>query len=695
MKLLVRNDIFELDENLYRLLHVVPETGMAVIIDRYATDAMPVLVCYIDIAHLPPVRGHKPDKPLSVTTRQRHDATRRASQVKEFVSDFPKISDKNYRAALAKVLCEKHNISRPTLYHNARLWWQGGQSESSLYPRYDLCGSNSFDDIKKGASGAKIEKEYQAHAYPLTKDDLEKIEWAIDKFFLIRNGQTLAETVRRLWDEHYFLQNEDGLKIRKPVGQKPTYSQVHRYLFSIRSIEEQIAARKGERFHAKSVKATLGSGRGFGRGPGDIYDVDAHRCEMSLATDDRLYYLGQPILYLLKDRATDLHVGMYIGIGEPSWMGVALALINVCEDKEALCLRLGIPYHENDWPAHELMPNKLAGDRGELATNHSGYMSPELHVDVTLFPGGTPQAKGSLEGAFFLERIFFQTLEYGYSPPSNEHLAYKGNLSAAMTFAEFEKIMWLRFILHNRRENVDLLEVSEIREIDAPSPINIWNYRLRKFPSFVHRAELNDVKLALLPRYKGSITSKGFRFRGCHFSNPLVVQMFSKIRGAQAIVVSFDPRSANTIWVRMESGEIIEADLAGRSVGYKGMTFDQVALIRRELAIKKRRSDERNAVGDAMLRQQAAELRKKIAADNRKKIKLSKNKKLKDAKTRGQATQYDRNQNAIANESAHQPASGLTHMPRKPSTPSTSEPARGTGTSHFDDRIQRALEKFQ
>ena len=58
--------------------------------------------------------------------------------------------------------------------------------------------------------------------------------------------------------------------------------------------------------------------------------------------------------------------GAYVGLEEPSWLGMMMALVNAATDRVKFCAEYGIKIEEEEWLAHHI-PDAILGDRGELA----------------------------------------------------------------------------------------------------------------------------------------------------------------------------------------------------------------------------------------------------------------------------------------------------------------------------------------
>lgn len=708
---LVYNDKFVFGEKICRLLHV--SSAYATIIDVNCATASPFKVPFAEIRELPVLSDEKGPNIRRVSAAEQSHAEFMYDAISDLASELPDMTDKSYRARRVNEVAALVGLTRQTIYKNLRRYWQGGQSVQALYPEFRKCGRVRIGRIDPSALANRNEVNLTdvstatknptldppPHVYTLRERDLLAIQQALDKHYMKRGGQTLVETVKRLHDVHYSSLNENGIPIPLPEGLCPSYFQVRRRLHALYNAEDIARARGGSKHFESNLSNKVGSVSDVSLGPGEVYEIDAYRCDIESTDDERLRNAGRPILYILKDRNTTLRVGMYIGFGEPCWLHVVLTILSVLEDKEALCNRLGLHYRKEDWPAHGLLPSRIVGDRGEMASEMSVPLVNELKVAVTLLPGGRPDHKPGIETEFFTTKLFFQTLELGYVDNSDSSYASTvAKKSAAFTIDELEKILWHRLIVANNKAMRRFKRTKdEILSSVMPTPIEIWRFRHRKNPSFVKRFELNDAKVRLLPPGTVSVTLEGFVFKGLHYSNPEAIQrgLFNRSKPRQNADCTFDPRNLNTIWVRYDD-MIFESSLTSRSEAYRDLSLAEVREIQAEEKKMALEAAQHNRAIDATLRASAAALRVKAKSEQKANQsamgKLSNSQKISDSKERGAAIQRGRSASQIEIENAHPVAQGIkgSPSPRVSSLQEAPSTTVKTRTSLLDSIVSKA-----
>lgn len=702
MTTLLKNDLFKFEGKTLRVLDIDAKRDVAIVIEMFGAKALPFAIRYSDIQEIPFLELTKSPGSRVVSQRQAEHAAVTFSSIKTFVSDYPAITDANYRARSAKEIEEKTGLTRQTIYKNARKYWQGGQTEQSLYPAFDQCGRMPYRKMLEAAPATEVEEKSNKHDgkkklyFTISAGDIQIINAALKNHYLKIGGQTLAETVKRIHDDSYSAPNANNIPILFPKGAKPTYQQIYRFLHSTYSDDTIAISRFGQKEHDKNRRSVTGRALDASIGPGHVYEVDAYTCDIYVTDEKRVFTVGRPNLYLIRDRDTGLHVGMYMSLSPPSWMGAALAILNIFEDKANLCLKHGIPYNKDDWPAHGLMPSSIAADRGEFSSMYSCTLTTSLKIAVTLLPGGRPDMKGSLETEFGRKKIFFQTLEYGYTESREAHEEYKGQYTAAITYSEFQSQMWERLVHHNKRAgdiNKKYKTLEERLDEVIPSPINLWNYRHPKHPSLVSRHSLNDVKFSILPQsVKASITPEGISFEGRLYVNKELetAGVFNRLRAREKIRVIYDPRDTNSIWPILDDGRIVECTLSTRSPLTKNMTDFQVAALAKKDKEMKARIDAYNSELDATRRFSAHNLREKVKQQRAGQPKISRNAKVSKIKMMGQQIQKADDSANVAKEKSHTAATQVT-----PAYPPIVKPIVDdeitTNSSHWDMLIHSAI----
>lgn len=710
---LVLQDKFRLNNRLYRLLDV--RGNIATVIDTDDAHAFPTHFKFDVISALPienaaPPTGRTPSEAAIAKAQRKFNALYPLA-----VELLSKVEDAEFRAARIREVAETGGTSTPTIYANLRKLWQGGMKVEALYRDTEKCGrprlelhkvhrkkngrsrstalsgeaappgeaasSAMEDDTGYSTAVTTVSVRAPAHFLPLRGPQAKLILQYLEEHYLKRGGQSLVETHRRLLDDHFSRNGEDGFPVRLPPSKRPSYWQVGRLLKSVYTEDEIKKARRGDTDFAKNHRSRVRSVESVSLGPGEVYEIDAYRCDSEVTDDSRMYNAGRPILYMLKDRNTRLRVGMYIGFGEPCWTHIVLTILSVLEDKRELCERLGLPYRPEDWPAHGLLSARIVGDRGEMNSQMSVKIG-ELEISVTLLPGGRPDQKSVIETEFKLTKLFLQTLELGYTDDvKRSYLVTVAKKNAALTLAELEQRLWERLITENNKGMRAFRRTrEEIRQKVRPTPIELWNYRFPKNPSFVSRHDAHATKMALLNTDQCSVTTMGFMFRGFYYASDALTDqgIFNKGKRSAKMTATFDPRSVDRIWVHTEKNGRLEVPLSKRCEAYAGLPFDVALELQRENLEMEKALNAENEKVEARGRALAAQLRANAKAAQkaafREHGKPSLKEKSRSPKLVAAGIQARRNQEAIARENA-QAAKAARTPTLPPVPPLTSTPA--------------------
>jgi hypothetical protein len=711
--ILVANDLFQYLGQLTRLVQIDAGANTAIVISMEQPKAMYHEVVYSTIKHLPRIIRVADSSPPQLTTKAQARIDRLLPYIEVLAGDIHKMLDPKVRHAKLKEMAANSGECLPTIYNALRSYLVGGKSPYALAPNYKNCGRPRVKDMLKPdyVPTAKAPEDESANASSLSESEtgkLKKVSFTlkaedvhimkkfIDEIHFDRK-QTLAATLKAMISAHYYGEDGNGGTYPLPAGERPSYTQLRHFLLSEYTTAEISVNQRGQKNHDKDGSATLGVAALSALGPGHMYEIDAYLCDMQLTTEVRTEGVGRAVKYILVDRNTGLRPAMHLALENPSWMGAALAILNIFECKRALCDRLDIPYDENDWPAHGLMPNSIVGDRGEAKAKHSQPLTLELNVTLTLLPGASPQKKGTTETVFNQDRIFLQSIEKGYSIPYKRGQDNSAAVrTASLTFQQFERLMWLELIKANKKSVKGRYQSKE--EILARVPTNsisLWNYRFNKNPSFVTRPALNVVKMALLPRANGSLTPDGIYFQKRWYKNGVLEKQgkFNRTEKAKKVVVIYDPRDSGTVWIRLSGDSTIyEATLTDQSLAFKGLTESDAFGLTGISESTWADANEANELLEFNLRKEVNKETAVATAALKAAGPVSVRRKMKNVSKNRKEVQAATNAEKIAHENSYAPAPGIVHAQPAPqaSILNAQEAQQSSGPTHYDLLISNA-----
>lgn len=486
------------------------------------------------------------------------------------------------RSALVKNRAKELACSQQTIYAYLRAWWRGGQNKNALLPNFKNSGNRRGETANRG----RPPKYSDARIYQVTAQDHARFETVLKKIFLKKKETTLDATYQRMLKIYYSYVNSEGNRRIYPPGEIPSITQFRYYVRKLLPKEAVIRAKKGDAHFELNHRAKLGSLRAQTYTVGEVYEIDATIADTFLVhADDRSKIINKPTLYMTRDRKSNLVTGFYVGLESPSWPAAMHAIKSICEDKAALCARYNVPYDPNDWPADGILPKTLVCDRGaEVLYNSSTQLADNLNVIVLNNPARRADWKPHIECGFKQIQHSLADSLPGYTPPENfgKRQVKDNSAESALTLAEFSRLILLEIIRSNRAamDGYVLPNTYVLNEMQA-TPINIWNAEIRDRAGLLRKYSEEEVRFALLPQAKASVSRDGIKIGSCYYSAPEAVAkgwFIAAGDGNFPVDISFDRRLVDEIYVHDEKdpGNFFVAKLLDKCAHLRGKSFSEV-----------------------------------------------------------------------------------------------------------------------
>ena len=611
--MIFKGDRFLLNDHAYLLLHCEPETDSAWAIDinvrdwprefnwsqirnlkPYAPKSITEVVETNDegIALLvPPVKLGRLTvtnslNPTPAMIAVRDNALELLGPLIDSDVSYPRIFEAKERCQMVMERAQEAGCSVPTIYKHLRQFWLGGQKPSALLGNFHRCGQGQSGTT--ASRGAK--PEFARPIFQLNTADFGRFDRVIEETYLSGDLRSISYTHQKLLEDHYTTVDGNGDEYILPEGERPTLRQFQHYLLKTLPLEKRLRSRKGDKDFERDHRPVLGTVMDVCDGVGHIYEADASELDIFLvAADDIKTIIGKPTLYLVMDRKSRLIVGWYLGLENASWTVAMLAFASISQDKQSICARLGIKYEQNDWPAHEIFPKQVLGDRSELITKASCQLATELQVIVSNLPSKRPDWKPVVECEFKQTRMVLQPGAPGFDPPENamKRQGKRYDKDACLTLLQLERIILAAIIAHNRKPLPGYPRtLKEIGNEVPPIPIALWNHDLVERSGLLPKFDEETVRKALLPRDEASISEEGILFKDCHYScqEALAKGWLTAARRSRfKLQVAFDRRLVDKIYVYdpNDSSQLYECRLTTRSERYRGMSFSEVYAVER------------------------------------------------------------------------------------------------------------------
>ena len=314
---------------------------------------------------------------------------------------------------------------------------QFGMSKQSI--RSFLCSYLVYQDVAVLAPKQSKEKE-------LTEDQ-KNMRWALNKFFYTRNQNSLPTAYAMMLKAKYC----DAYGVLLP--DYPSYNQFRYFYRKHRKMENYYISRDGIKDYQRNKRPLLGDGvQEFAPAIG-IAMLDGTTCDIYLVNESG-QLVGRPVLVVACDANTSLCLG-YSLLWEGGTYSLQTLMLNILEDKVALCERMGIRIAPEQWAVNQL-PAVMVTDGGSEYKGQTFEQIAELGVTLVNLPSYRPELKGTVEKLFDLVQNSYKDLLKGKGvimPDFQERGSHDYRKDAVLTMQEFEKIV-VRCIVHYNCERV-------------------------------------------------------------------------------------------------------------------------------------------------------------------------------------------------------------------------------------------------
>ena len=516
-------------------------------------------------------------------------------RMKEALLDEPGIYDKKIRSEHLKRIEQESGEKRQNLYKRLDRYWSRGKTPDAFLPHFSARGGKGKKRTGRAnppnANGSDFGKA-------LVPEDIEKFERAISKYYLSGKERDLASVYQKMLEDSYsvLVKGENGSEAMRfhPKGELPTLRQFRYWYSKARDVQKEEKARKGETGYELTARPVIGKNEHGMMGPGSQYQVDATVGDIYLVSQfDREDIIGRPVMYFVMDTVSRIVTGMYIGLEGPSWAGMMMALYNAATDKVDYCHRYGIEITEEMWPCHHV-PAVLLGDRGELESHKADNLVSMLGIRVDNAPPYRGDLKPVIESHFKTINTTVQPLMPGWVMPDDRKRGGKDyRLDAKLDIRQFTQIIIGCVLYYNTQHYMKTYEPNEqMLKCDVESiPVRLWDWGIRNCSGALRTFPKETIRLALMPKEKGSITEKGVYFKKLYYSGRKARegQWFEKARkhGRYPVEVSYDPRDMETVYVWAEEGDSpVPCSLVDWEQRFSGKSLEEVEFQQKKKSMK-------------------------------------------------------------------------------------------------------------
>ena len=435
---------------------------------------------------------------------------------------------------------------------------QFGISKQTL--RSYLCTYLVYQDIASLAPKHSKGKE-------LTQDQ-KNMRWALNKFFYTKNQNSLPTAYTMMLKAKYC---DDYGKL---LPEYPSFNQFRYFYRKHRKMENYFISRDGIKDYQMNNRPLLGDGvQEFAPSVGTAM-LDGTICDIYLV-NDKGQLIGRPVLVVACDANTSMCLGYSL-----SWQGGTYSLqnlmLNILEDKVALCEGMGIHITADQWDVNQL-PGIMVTDGGSEYKGKTFEQIAELGVSLIHLPPYRPELKGQVEKLFDLIQNSYKDVLKGKGvimPDFQERGSHDYRKDAVLTLEEFERIV-VRCIIHYNCERVikTYPYTPEILESNVkPYANEIWNWKVENdIGTNLISVSNKDLILTLLPRTNGKFTKYGLKANRLRYHAEGYKERY--LQGGD-VIVAYNPDNCNKVWVKEKDGSFVEFSLIESR--FEDMSLDSV-----------------------------------------------------------------------------------------------------------------------
>lgn len=288
--------------------------------------------------------------------------------------------------------------------------------------------------------------------------------------------------------------------------------------------------------------------------------VDHTPLDIQLVDDsDRTRVIGRPYLTLAIDAHTRMVFGYYLSLDPPSYLSVAMCLLQGVLPKDDIVRRFSLA---QAWPIHGL-PEAVHTDNGkDFRSKHLERFAAQYELTLAFRPVRTPHYGG------IIERVIGTVNRFVHPLPgtTKSSVAAKGDYDseggALFTLDEIEEFL--------ARRIVEFYHAQPHREL-GKSPLEAWNEAVNSGFAPCLPEEPDRFLIDLLPYEERTIQKDGLALFGLHYTDG-VLQTWRSREGTRATaptyVVKYDPRDLSKVYfMPPDGGAPLTIPVSNRTLG--------------------------------------------------------------------------------------------------------------------------------
>ena len=496
-----KNDIFESENELFRILEIQQNTAYVISITKLNAPRQANLEEIEQYKKIDALDTHYPVP----TERQQQIMWQRYRIILPLIL---KACDKRERTRLLNEIAEQENITKNTLKN-----W--------LYKYL------AYQDI---LVLCPVERDYEEQH--ISSELADVFRYSLNKWYLTPAKTTLKHTYERMI-EKFFTDDSGVLK-----EEYPSYRQLQYYKQQNITKVNEYCSRNGKGYFSRNQRPLVHDGLSA-LYPFEIYQTDAQILDLYVFKDYLYQEVGRPTLVVAIDVFSQAIVGYSVSFTSSNTSTIKALLFNIIEK----------------FP----LPRVLITDRGKEFTSEL-IEQISIFTEIQVMEGYRPDLKGNIEKWFdILNDIwtpFFQGK--GRVHKAREELPYDMidyKSQAVITLEQFEKEILVKsidyynndHILENYKYTPDMLKAASEDKL-KPTPTGLIEYATKTYALEFQPITPEILTLILLDRTTAKFTRKGLKlttklyYYNADYQNEMLI-------GKKTVIVAYDSNNISKIWM--------------------------------------------------------------------------------------------------------------------------------------------------
>lgn len=410
-------------------------------------------------------------------------------------------------------------------------------------------------------------------------------DWAIQKFYFSAKRLSLRAAYDMMLVQR-FTDGEGQLRVDAPSWNS---FQRYYYIHGYHKKPEKVISREGLSHYQRNCRPAFGSASDWKPQPG-AYQMDATEADIYLVSRfDRSYVIGRPYIYMTVDTATQLIVGIYIGL-DSGELAVLKALENAAIDKVQFCKQYGIEIISNQWP-NSGIPAEIITDKGkDFCSLRVQEFCARYGVEMQSLPPFRPDQKSAVEKSFDLLQSRYKPLLRGkgvVEDDAQERWSTDYRSQAILNLDEFTAI-----VIHC----VVYLNSGRILS-SGKTPAQAW---LNANPSLL-TVNMDELHIFTLPRTMAKLTRKGISFNGMRY----IPEDAEALCIGDRYEIAYDSTNSNAIFI-FENGRFFSAKLSSKFDQYQNLSWSEIRELKK-VQRKERQAARQSEVSTSVAAAQAVQ----------------------------------------------------------------------------------------